>query len=102
LILKATNLELSIEIEIPCRVTEVGMIAVPANTLLQSIQYNTDKKTIINKYFNYVIRYKSELITKQFLTIIENIMHSTEDNIEHIMNYFSYHLNNYYRGETFL
>lgn len=66
-----------------------------------SIQYNTDKKTIINKYFNYVIRYKSELITKQFLTIIENIMHSTEDNIEHIMNYFSYHLNNYYRGETF-
>jgi replication factor C subunit 3/5 len=67
-----------------------------------SIQYNTDKKTIINKYFNYVIRYKSELITKQFLTIIENIMHSTEDNIEHIMNYFSYHLNNYYRGETFL
>ena len=67
-----------------------------------SIQYNTDKKTIINKYFNYVIRYKSELITKQFLTIIENIMHSTEDNIEHIMNYFSYHLNNYYRSETFL
>lgn len=67
-----------------------------------SIQYNTDKKTIINKYFNYVIRYKPELVTKHYLTIIENIMHSTEDNIEHIMNYFSYHLNNYYRGDTFL
>ena len=67
-----------------------------------SIQYNTDKKTIINKYFNYIIRYKPELVTKDYLTIIENIMHSTEDNIEHIMNYFSYHLNNYYRGDIFL
>jgi replication factor C subunit 3/5 len=67
-----------------------------------SIQYNTDKKTIINKYFDYIIRYKSELITKDFLSIIENIMHSTEDNIEHIMNFFSYNLKNYYRGQAFL
>ena len=66
-----------------------------------SIQYNTDKKTIINKYFDYIIRYKSELITKDFLSIIENIMHSTEDNIEHIMNFFSYNLKNYYRGQAF-
>ena len=61
-----------------------------------SIQYNTDKKTIINKYFDYVIRYKPELITNKYLIIIENVMHSPEDNIEHIMNYFSYHLNSYY------
>lgn len=47
LILKATNLELSIEIEIPCRVTEAGMIAVPANTLLQSIQYNTEGEVLL-------------------------------------------------------
>ncbi len=42
LTLKATNLELSIEIEIPCRTEEVGIIAVPAQTFLQSIQYNTE------------------------------------------------------------
>lgn len=42
LFLKATNLELSIEIEIPCTVNEVGIVAVPAQTFLQSIQYDTD------------------------------------------------------------
>jgi replication factor C subunit 3/5 len=62
-----------------------------------SIQYNTDKKTIINKYFNYIIRYKHELVTQRFLNIIENIMHCCEENIEHILNYFSYQLNDYYR-----
>lgn len=62
-----------------------------------SIQYNTDKKTIINKYFNYIIRYKAELVTNRFLTIIENIMHCSEQNIKHILNYFSYQLNDYYR-----
>jgi replication factor C subunit 3/5 len=62
-----------------------------------SIQYNTDKKTIINKYFNYIIRYKRELVTHRFLNIIENIMHCCEQNIEHILNYFSYQLNDYYR-----
>jgi hypothetical protein len=62
-----------------------------------SIQYNTDKKTIINKYFNYIIRYKHELVTYRFLNIIENIMHCCEQNIEHILNYFSYQLNDYYR-----
>ena len=62
-----------------------------------SIQYNTDKKTIINKYFNYIIRYKHELVTHRFLNIIENIMHCCEQNIEHILNYFSYQLNDYYR-----
>jgi DNA polymerase III subunit beta len=42
LVVKATNLELSIEIEIPCRTDEVGLVAIPATTLLQSIQYSTE------------------------------------------------------------
>ena len=62
-----------------------------------SIQYNTDKKTIINKYFNYIIRYKSHLVTHEFLNIVETIMHCPEQNIGHILKYFSYHLNDYYR-----
>ena len=37
--LKATNLELSIEIIIKGNIKETGTIAVPASTLLQSIQY---------------------------------------------------------------
>jgi len=61
-----------------------------------SIQYNIDKKTIINKYFNYIIRHKPQWITNDFLNIIENIMHCTEQNIEHILNYFSHQLKNYY------
>lgn len=42
--LKATNLELSIEVEIDCKVIEKGLVAVPATTFLQSIQYNTDSE----------------------------------------------------------
>ena len=39
IVLKATNLELSIEINLEGKVLEEGIIAVPANTLLSSIQY---------------------------------------------------------------
>jgi len=36
---KATNLELSIEVVVPGRINEIGTIAIPATTFLQSIQY---------------------------------------------------------------
>lgn len=39
IIFKATNLELSIEVIVPGRINEIGTIAVPATTFLQSIQY---------------------------------------------------------------
>lgn len=39
IIFKATNLELSIEVVIKGRINEVGTIAIPASTFLQSIQY---------------------------------------------------------------
>ena len=61
-----------------------------------SIQYNTDKKTIIKMYFNYIIREKKELVTPKILNIIDTIMHCTEENIEHILIYFTFHLKCYY------
>lgn len=47
LVLKATNLELSIEIEIPCRMNEAGIVAIPAGTFLQSIQYDTEAELLL-------------------------------------------------------
>jgi replication factor C subunit 3/5 len=39
-----------------------------------SIQYNTDKRTIINRFFNYMIRnYK---VTSEFLSFAETVVHS--------------------------
>ena len=46
-VLKATNLELSIEITVPCTVEETGLVAVPAQTLLQSVQYDTDQDLVL-------------------------------------------------------
>jgi DNA polymerase III delta prime subunit len=53
-----------------------------------SIQYNMDKKNILKNYFNYIIRKKKYMITTNFLTAVEVIMHSNDSNIEYIMNYF--------------
>jgi replication factor C subunit 3/5 len=61
-----------------------------------SIQYNTDKKTIIKNYFNYIIRNKKQYITKDFLSIIEGSIHVTDSNIQHILLYFIHHLQAYY------
>jgi replication factor C subunit 3/5 len=66
-----------------------------------SIQYNTDKKTIVKMYFNYIIRNKQELVNEAFLNIIETIMHCAEQNIEHILIYFSYHLKDHYNSMPF-
>lgn len=54
-----------------------------------SIQYNIDKKTIINNYFNYIIRNNTLTTNKliELLDLVENIMHN-DSNIEHILQYF--------------
>jgi replication factor C subunit 3/5 len=57
-----------------------------------SIQYNIDKKNIIKNFFNYIIRSKKEVITIELLTIIEEIMHTTDNNIGHILEYFIYNV----------
>jgi replication factor C subunit 3/5 len=59
-----------------------------------SVQYNTDKKNIIKSYYHYIIRNKKELITPEYLTKVEKIMHFRGNNVEHMLMYFSSPLKN--------
>ena len=52
-----------------------------------SIIYNIDNKNIIKYFVNYLIRNKQELITKELLNFIENIMHNQTCNNEHYLGY---------------
>jgi replication factor C subunit 3/5 len=45
-----------------------------------SLKYNIDKKNIIKDYLNYLIRNYPDVITKEFLIFVENIMHIEENN----------------------
>jgi DNA polymerase III delta prime subunit len=65
-----------------------------------SIQYNTDKKTIIKNYFNYIIRNKKQCVTKDFLAIVEGSIHVTDSNIQHILLYFIHNLQDYYKSKS--
>jgi len=53
-----------------------------------SQQYNMDKKNILKNYFHYIIRKKPDIVTTEYLTMVEVIMHSNDSNIEYSMNYF--------------
>lgn len=46
-ILKATNLEIGIEVMVPAQIHEAGTIAVPATTLLQTVQYMGQKEVTL-------------------------------------------------------
>jgi len=52
-----------------------------------SIQYNTDKRTIMKNYFEYIIRNKKEYVNAGFLNMVEVLMHSNDSSIENMMNY---------------
>lgn len=52
-----------------------------------SINYNTDKKTIIKKYLNYVIRDKKCEINHEFLTICESVLHINDSDIQNVLKY---------------
>jgi len=62
------------------------------NTYIQelSIKYNIDKKTIIKKYLNYIIRNKSNLITEQFLIKIELLLHTNDISMENMIENLKY------------
>lgn len=55
-----------------------------------SIQYNIDKKSLIQKYLNYVIRdsSKSQCINSKFLLLVKNIIHGYDIKNAEIVNYF--------------
>lgn len=61
-----------------------------------SIQYNIDKINILQSYFNYIIRTHPNIITNEFLTIIETIIHNNEINIEYMIKYFTIFIKKYY------
>jgi len=65
-----------------------------------SIKYNIDKNNIIQLYLNYVIRdcpdeSKKNMITTEFLDIIEKIIHNDIKN-EYIVKYFCCFMKQYY------
>jgi DNA polymerase III delta prime subunit len=53
-----------------------------------SIKYNIDKKGIIIKYFNYMIRNKIHATTPLFLDNVEVITHSDNADLNSIIDYF--------------
>lgn len=55
-----------------------------------SVQYNLDKRSILVQYFNFIIQHKSELITTDLLSYIENIVHNQTNNISELIDYFLY------------
>jgi replication factor C subunit 3/5 len=57
-----------------------------------SIQYNIDKRKILNSYFNYVIRNYPNVVSESFLNIADIVVHTPDDvPIQHIIQYFKAH-----------
>jgi len=52
-----------------------------------SINYNIDKKNIIKDFLNYIIKTYPKYINNKFLDIVENLMHSQNQNINTHVNY---------------
>jgi replication factor C subunit 3/5 len=49
-----------------------------------SIKYNIDKKNIIKNFLNYIIRNKPDIVSKDFLCFVENIIHSQSTNSNYV------------------
>jgi replication factor C subunit 3/5 len=60
-----------------------------------SVTYNIDKKNIIKDFLNYIVRYHSEYISRNFLGFVENIIHSENQNNRQQINYFITQLSKY-------
>ena len=52
-----------------------------------SISYNIDKKNIIKNLFNFMIKKKKGCINRQFLSFVENILHSETTNNQIFVKY---------------
>lgn len=59
-----------------------------------SATFNLDKKTIIKKFLNYIIINHVECVTTDFLTFVENIIHSNVKT-DYIINYFIKNIQSY-------
>jgi hypothetical protein len=58
-----------------------------------SINYNTDKQTILIKYFNHVICTYKHLLTKEFFVILEIILHTSDIKIQNTIQYIVDNIN---------
>lgn len=57
-----------------------------------SIQYNTDKRNLLNQFFNYIVRQIPKICTIPFLNMAECIIHATADtDLEDVLLYMFYH-----------
>tara|TARA_B110000091_G_C13760990_1_gene452154 strand:- start:780 stop:1553 length:774 start_codon:yes stop_codon:yes gene_type:complete len=57
-----------------------------------SIHFNCDKKTIIKKYMDYIVRHKTEYITPDFCHLCETILHSPEIDMQILLKHSIYKL----------
>ena len=64
------------------------------------MNYNIDKTNIIKDYLNYIIRNKPQLITKEFLLFIENIMHSQDCKNSYYVNYSLIRISTFHKSNT--
>jgi replication factor C subunit 3/5 len=53
-----------------------------------SIQYNVDKKHIIQSFFNHLIRTHSSDVTESLLDVITNMTHTIDINLDDLLTYF--------------
>jgi replication factor C subunit 3/5 len=53
-----------------------------------SIQYNMDKRYIIQSYFDYIIRNVPSLISPMFLNIVEECLHNYDAYTENLLDFF--------------
>lgn len=52
-----------------------------------SVQYNMDKKMLLQYYFNYILRNYPERITSSYLDMVEECIHN-DANIQSILQYY--------------
>lgn len=79
IVIKATNLELSIEVTIPGKINEIGTIAVPMSTLLQSVQYINQPEITLRDEDGVLL-----IESKQTNTSIKSIPSEEFPNIYHL------------------
>ena len=49
--------------------------------------YNIEIKNLVKDYLNYIIRYRSDYVTNDFLKFAEFVMHMNDPKVEHVKNY---------------
>tara|TARA_B110000285_G_C15122779_1_gene618211 strand:+ start:1203 stop:2153 length:951 start_codon:yes stop_codon:yes gene_type:complete len=63
---------------------------------ITSIKYNIDKISIIKKYLDYVVRDYGQLVSNDFLSFCEVILHTEDTSIQRIIKYMIYELQHQY------